>query len=90
MACAGEKATAGFGLFGVIGNVLFTLYKGKAGFTIASPVSVLAAILRGLAAAQNLEDCLALEGVDVTALRARREQLQREVEQLQRLVPQAP
>lgn len=90
MACSGEKATAGVGLFGLIGNIAFQIYKGKSAISIASPLSLLGALLRGLAAHQNLEDCLELQGVDVTALRARREQLQREVERLQQLVPQTP
>lgn len=90
MACASEKTTAGAGLFGLIGNVVFQIYKGKAGLSIATPFSVLGAILRGLAAAENLETCLELQGVDVSTLRERRQQLQREVEDLQRIVSQQP
>lgn len=88
MACGSEKRTVATGLFGLIANIAFTLYKGKNALTAATPFSLLGGILRELAAVENLERCAELQGIDIDELRRQREQLQHEVETLQRALEQ--
>jgi TolA-binding protein len=88
VACGTAKGTVGTSLFGLILNVGFTVFKGKNALSIASPFSILGAILRALAAVENLEQCAELQGINVDELRRQREHLQREVEELQRTLDQ--
>jgi hypothetical protein len=89
VACNSEKKTVGTGLFGLIANIGITIYKGtQRTLTVANPFSLLGAILRELAALENLERCMELQGLDVDRLRQQREQLQREVEELNRKLEQ--
>jgi TolA-binding protein len=88
VACGSEKRTVGTGLFGLIVNIAVTAYKGKSALTIASPFSIIGAILRELAAVENLERCAELQGINIDELRRQREQLQHEVEELNRQLQQ--
>ena len=86
MACGAEKRAVGTGLFGLVVNIGVKLYQGKKALSVASPFSVLGGILRELAAVENLETCMELQGMDVERLRQERARLQREVEELQRIL----
>lgn len=88
MACGSEKRTVGTGLFGLVVNIAVTFYRGKAALTAATPFSLLGGILRALAAVENMERCAELQGINVDELRRQREQLQHEVETLQRALEQ--
>lgn len=64
------------------------MWAGKSALTIASPFAVIGAILRLIAAYENLEQCAELQGLHVDKLREQRQKLQQEVEELQRQVDQ--
>lgn len=88
MACGAEKRTAGIGLAGLIGNIGKTVWAGKSALTLASPFALLGALLRLIAAYENMEQCAEAEGKNVDQLREQRQKLQQEVDELHRQLEQ--
>jgi len=86
MPCTAEKVGVGTGFGGITGQIVVVAWKNA--IKITNVASFIAAVLRFLAALENLEMCAEANGVNIDQLRERRAQLQREVEDLRRATGQ--